>query len=173
MKMIVGLEGELTAEVIQVAHGRNKITRAILAEAREATKEFGIELVDMQIKRINYGDADVQESVYQRMIVERQQISAKYRSQGEGKKLEIEGQKERREKEILSEAYKEAEKIRGEADAKAIEIYAKAYSEDPEFYSFLETLKSYEANLGKGSVLIMSSESDYLQYLKSWGKKED
>ena len=171
MKMIVGLEGELTAEVTQVAQGRDKITRAILAEAREATKEFGIELVDMRIKRINYGYAGVQESVYQRMIVERQQISAKYRSEGEGKKLEIEGQKEKREKEILSGAYKTAEEIRGKADAEAIKIYAKAYSEDPEFYSFLETLKSYEANLGKGSVLIMSSGSDYLKYLKSWGEK--
>ena len=173
MKMIVGLEGELTVEVTHVAHGRDKITRAILAEAREATKEFGIELVDMQIKRINYGDVSVQESVYQRMIVERQQISAKYRSEGEGKKLEIEGQKERKEKEILSGAYKTAEEIRGKADAKAIEIYANAYSEDPEFYSFLETLKSYEANLGKGTVLILSSESDYLKYLKSWGEEEN
>ena len=171
MKMIVGLEGELTAEVTQVAHGRDKITRAILAEAREATKEFGIELVDMQIKRINYGDVGVQESVYQRMIVERQQISAKYRSEGEGKKLEIEGQKEREEKEILSEAYKTAEEIRGVADAKAISIYAAAYSLDPEFYSFLETLKSYETNLGEGSVIILSSESDYLKYLNSWSEE--
>ena len=171
MKMIVGLEGELTAEVARVAHGRDKITRAILAEASEATKGFGIELVDMQIKRINYGDEQVQQSVYERMIVERQQISAKYRSEGEGKKLEIEGQKERKEKEILSEAYKTAEEIRGKADAEAISIYAAAYSLDPEFYSFLETLKSYETNLGEGSVIILSSESDYLKYLNSWGEE--
>lgn len=170
MKMMAGVEGERAAEVTQVALGRDKITRAILAEAGAATKEFGIELVDIQIKRINYVE-QVQQSVYQRMIVERQRIAAKYRSEGEGEKLDIEGRKEKEEKQISSEAYKKAEEIRGKADAEAISIYAAAYSLDPEFYSFLETLKSYETNLGTGSVVILSSESDYLKYLSSWGEE--
>ena len=145
----------------------------MLEEAKPfAAEKYGLDNVDIRIKRINYVD-EVQESVYQRMIAERQQRAAKYRSKGEGEAMEIEGQKEKDEKEIISEAYKEAEEIRGKADAEAIKIYAAAYSEDPEFYSFLETLKSYEANLGKGSVLIMSSESDYLKYLKSWGEMGD
>ena len=143
----------------------------VLAEAKPfAAAKYGIDIVDIRIKRINYRE-DVRDSVYQRMIAERQQMAAKYRSKGEGEAMEIEGRKDKDEKKILSEAYRQAEEIMGVADANAITIYAEAYSEDPEFYSFLETLKSYEANLGKGSVLIMSSESDYLKYLKSWGEE--
>ncbi len=170
MQMMEGLEGERIAEVTKVDIGRDKVMKNILLEASPAAAKFGIKLVDIRIKRINYVK-QVQESVYQRMIVERQRIAAKYRSQGEGEAMEIEGRKEKEEKQILSEAYKEAEVIRGKADAKAIKIYAEAYSKDPEFYSFLETLKSYEATLGKGTVVILSSDSDYFQYLKSWGEK--
>ena len=172
MQMMEGLEGERIAEVTKVEVGRDKVTKNILLEASPAAANFGIELVDIRIKRINYVK-QVQESVYQRMIVERQRIAAKYRSQGEGEAMEIEGRKEKEEKQILSQAYKNAEEIRGKADAEAIKIYAEAYSKDPEFYSFLETLNSYEANLGKGTVLILSSESDYLKYLKSWGEVGD
>ncbi len=172
MQMMEGLEGERIAEVTKVEVGRDKVTKNILLEASPAAANFGIELVDIRIKRINYVK-QVQESVYQRMIVERQRIAAKYRSQGEGEAMEIEGRKEKEEKQILSQAYKNAEEIRGKADAEAIKIYAEAYSKDPEFYSFLETLNSYEANLGKGTVLILSSESDYLKYLKSWGEVVD
>lgn len=169
MQMMEGLEGERIAEVTKVDIGRDKVMKNILLEASPAAAKFGIELVDIRIKRINYVK-QVQESVYLRMIVERQRIAAKYRSQGEGEAMEIEGRKEKEEKQILSEAYKEAEVIRGKADAEAIKIYAEAYAKDPEFYSFLETLKSYEANLGKGTVVILSTDSDYLQYLKSWGE---
>ncbi len=172
MKVTVteGLEGERITEVIKVEIGRDKITEKILLEARPAAKEFGIELVDIRIKRINYRE-EVRNSVYQRMIAERQQIAAKYRSEGEGEAMEIEGRKEKDEKEIISQAYYDSEVIRGVADANAITIYADAYSKDPEFYSFLETLKSYEANLGKGTVVILATDSDYFQYLKSWGEK--
>jgi len=170
---VEGLEGVEAAEVAIVEIGRDKIVDAVLAEVRPfAAEEYGIEIVDVRIKRINY-IKDVQESVYERMIAERKQMAAKYRSQGEGEAMVIEGQKTKDEKAIISEAYRQAEVIMGVADANAISIYADAYSKDPEFYSFLETLKSYEANLGKGSVLIMSSESDYLKYLKSWGEKEN
>ncbi len=173
LKVMEGLEGPGAREVAKVKIGRDKIVEKVLAEARPfAAREYGIDIVDIRIKRINY-IKDVQESVYQRMIAERQRMAAKYRSQGEGEAMVIEGQKDKDEKEIISQAYYDAEVIRGEADAKAIEIYAAAYSEDPEFYSFLETLKSYETNLGKGTVLILSSESDYLKYLKSWGEVGD
>jgi membrane protease subunit HflC len=172
MQMIVGLEGERAAEITQVQIGRDKITEKILAEAAPSAQKFGIELVDIRIKRINYVE-QVQQSVYERMIVERQRIAAKYRSEGEGQMMEIEGRKEKEEKQIISEAYKQAEEIRGKADAEAIKIYAQAYSNDPEFYSFIETLKSYEANLGKGSVVILSSDSDYLKYLDSWGQVKE
>ena len=173
LKVMEMLEGEVAGGVAKVEIGRDKIVEKVLAEAKTfAAEKYGIEIVDIRIKRINYRE-DVRDSVYQRMIAERQQMAAKFRSQGEGEAMEIEGRKERKEKEILSEAYRQAEEIMGVADANAITTYAGAYSKDPEFYSFLETLKSYEANLGKGSVLIMSSESDYLKYLKSWEEKEN
>ena len=171
LKVMEGLEGEVAGEVTKVEIGRDKIVEKVLLEAKSfALKKYGIDIVDIRIKRINYRE-EVRDSVYQRMIAERQQIAAKFRSEGEGEAMEIEGRKEREEKRILSEAYKKAEEIRGKADAAAIKTYAEAYSKDPEFYSFLETLKSYEANLGKGTVVILSSDSDYLQYLKSWGEE--
>ena len=170
MMMMEGLEGEEAGEVVKVEVGRDEIVKKVLAEAKPfALKEYGIDIVDIRIKRINYVQ-EVRESVFERMIVERQRIAAKFRSEGEGEAMEIEGRKDKDEKQIISEAYKQAEEIMGKADTKAIEIYANAYAKDPEFYSFMETLKSYEANLGEGTVVILATDSDYLQYLKSWGE---
>ena len=170
LKVMEVLETEEAGKVIKVEIGRDKIVEKVLAEAKPfAAAKYGIEIVDIRIKRINYRE-DVRDSVYQRMIAERQQMAAKYRSEGEGEAMEIEGRKDKDEKEIISKAYYESEVIMGKADAEAIKTYAKAYSKDPEFYSFLETLKSYEANLGEGTVVILSSDSDYFQYLKSWGE---
>ena len=152
------------------------------------TKPNGIDTDFKVLKELEVAisDFDTMVVILKALGFHREQVYEKYRetftlgstkicldSMPYGNFLEIEGQKDRDEKKILSEAYRQAEEIMGMADANAITTYAEAYSEDPEFYSFLETLKSYEANLGKGSVLIMSSESDYLKYLKSWGKKKD
>lgn len=166
MLMMAGLEGEKVDELQNVEKGRGKITELIFAEAVPAAKELGIELIDIRIKRVNYVE-QVRKAVYERMIVERKRIAAKYRSEGEGKMMEIYGQKEKEEKQILSEAYKKAQGIMGKADAEAIKIYAEAYSKDPEFYSFLKTLESYEQNLKDSSTVILSTDSDYLKYLKS------
>ena len=164
MMSIVNAEGQDVSEITTITDGRNVITRRILAEARQSAKDYGIELIDMQIKAINYLD-DVQKRVYERMIAERKRIAAKYRSEGEGKMKEILGQKEFEEKEILSGAYKEAQSIEGLADAEAIRIYAEAYSKDPEFYSFMRTLESYKDNLSGSGVMIMSTDNEYLKYL--------
>jgi membrane protease subunit HflC len=169
MSIMTGIDGEATGEVQKVAAGRDQIVAEVLAEAKQAAEGFGIEIIDMRFKRINYVE-QVRESVYERMITERQRIAAKYRSEGEGQKLEIEGRKEREEKEIISAAYKEAQEIMGKADAEAIRTYAAAYSKDPEFYSFLETLNSYETTLASGSVLILSTDGEYLKYLKALGQ---
>ena len=104
--------------------------------------------------------------------MERQRIAAKYRSEGEGEMMEIRGRKEKEEKVILSKAYKEAQEAKGKADAEAIKIYAEAYSKDPEFYSFLKTLETYEKTLGGDSILILSTDSDYFKYLKSVAGRE-
>jgi membrane protease subunit HflC len=170
--MQFAIETERLEELPEIEKGRDRITKLILEEAKPATREYGIELIDVKIKRINYVE-DVRKAVYERMKKERERIAAKYRSEGEGEMLEIKGKSEREEKEILSEAYREAQEIKGKADAEAIKIYAKAYSKDPEFYSFLKTLESYEENLGKESILILSTDSDYLKYLKTGITQEE
>jgi len=168
MIVTVGIKGERAGELQNIKKGRNKITQRILAGARSSAMKFGINLVDIRIKRINYVE-QVRKAAYERMIVERQRIAAKYRSEGEGKMMEILGQKEQEEKKIISEAYRQAQEIMGRADAEAIKIYGEAYSKDPEFYSFLKTLESYEKNFGKDSTIILSTDSEYLKYLKSPG----
>ena len=159
-------EGEKVAEVTKIEKGRNEIAQLILKEVIPSTLKYGIRLVDIKIKRINYVE-EVRKAVYERMIVERQRIAAKYRSEGEGEMMEIRGRKEKEEKVILSKAYREAEETKGKADAEAIKIYAAAYSRDPEFYSFLKTLETYEKTLGEKSIIIISTDSDYFKYLKS------
>ncbi len=166
MTMMVKLEGDQSSEATEVRVGRDEITVRILKRAAPAAREYGMELVDIRIKRINYVE-QVRRAVYERMIVERKRIAAKYRSEGEGEMMEIQGKKQKEEKQILSEAYRQSQEVMGKADAEAIKIYAEAYSKDPEFYSFLKTLESYEKNLQKSSTVILSTDSEYLKYLKT------
>jgi membrane protease subunit HflC len=147
--------------------GREKITQKILDQARPKLIDFGIELVDVKIKRINYVE-EVQKTVYDRMIAERQQIAEKYRSEGKGEASKIEGDKDRDLKQISSEAYKTAQEIKGKADAEATKLYSRAYGRDPSFYSFIKTLEVYSETLDKNSSLVLSTDSDFLKYLKSY-----
>lgn len=150
----------------EIVSGREAITRQILEESSKVTPNFGIELVDVQFKRINYTE-EVRESVYQRMISERRRIAERSRSEGQGRSAEIRGQKERDLQEIGSEAFKTAEETRGLADAEATQIYASAYSKDPDFYQFLKTLETYRSSLDKDVTLVLSSDSEFLKFLKS------
>ncbi len=145
--------------------GREEILDGILEKASASTPEYGIELLDVQIKRINYVE-QVRTRVYERMINERKKVAAQYRSEGEGEKAEIHGQMERELKEISSEAYRKALEIRGAADAEAAAVYANAYNQDKEFYAFLRTLESYKKSIRENGRLIISTDSDYYQYLK-------
>ena len=149
--------------------GRQKITQGILEQAQPKLTPFGIELVDVKIKRINYVE-EVRKSVYGRMIAERNQIAEKFRSEGKGEAQKILGEKERDLQEIESEAFKTAQKIKGDADAEATIIYADAYGRDPEFYSFVQTLEIYREALDKDSSLILSTDSEFLKYLKGPAK---
>lgn len=168
-KMIMLGEGEteyISSEAVgTIEHGRSAITRMILEKAREIVPQYGIELVDVEIKHINYIE-DVRKKVYERMISERRRIAEKYRSEGQGERARIEGRRQKELQRIESEAYRKAQQIRGEADAKAAKIYAEAYSRDPEFYSFLETLESYRKTLNANSVVFLKTDSDYLRYLR-------
>ncbi len=166
MQTDVGIDEDRVVEVSTIGTGRDGIVAKILKEVKPAAKKLGIEIVDIRIKRINYVE-EVRIATYERMISERKRIAAKFRSQGEGEKLRIEGEKEEEEKVVISEGYRRAQEIMGRADAEAINIYAKAYSKDPEFYSFLKTLESYEKNLGSRSTVILSTDSEYFKYLKT------
>jgi membrane protease subunit HflC len=150
-----------------VTVGREKITQGILKQAQPKLAQFGIELVDVKIKRINYVE-QVRKSVYDRMIAERKQIAEKYRSEGKGEAQRILGKRERDLQEITSEAYRKAQEIKGKADAEATIIYAEAYGIDPEFYSFVQTLEIYDQSLGEKNTLILSTESEFLKYLKEY-----
>ena len=154
--------------VIQV--GRLKLSRLILENASKITSEFGVELKDVQIMRVNYVE-EVQKKVFDRMIAERQRIAAKYRSEGDGKSAEIRGQKEKELKRIQSEAYRQAQEIKGKADAEATKVYAQAYNLDPEFYQFMKTLETYRTALEKETWLLLSTDSEFLKYLKSPEKR--
>ena len=156
-------------ETYAITFGREKITRGIMEQAQPKLAQFGIELVDVKIKRINYVES-VRKSVYDRMIAERNQIAEKFRSEGRGEARKIIGEKERDLKKITSEAYKVAQQIKGKADAEATKIYAKSYGLDPEFYSFTRTLEIYNEALDDKTSLVLSTDSEFLKYLKGYSK---
>ena len=148
-----------------IESGRSKIADQIFNTSKELCAEYGIKLIDVKIKRINYVQ-EVRQKVYERMISERQKIAAKYRSEGQGNSAEILGQMKRELDRIESEAYETAQEIIGRADAEAIKIYANAYNRDPGFYEFLKTLETYENTIDKKNTLIMTTDSDYYKYIK-------
>jgi len=151
-----------------VAVGRSKIAQIILEKAARITPEFGIELVDVRFKRINYVDT-VQQKVFERMVSERKRIAERSRSEGQGRAAEIRGQKERDMLSASSAGYKTAQEIKGAADAKATTIYASAYGRDPDLYQFLKSMETLNASLDEKAWLILSTDSELLKYLKSAG----
>ncbi len=146
--------------------GRDKISEHVLEAAAKITPQYGIELLDVMFKRVNYIES-VRLKVYDRMISERKRIAAEKRSTGEGKKAEILGKVDRELKVILSEANREASEIKGKADASATKIYGDIYSKDPDFFSFYKTLQSYSKVIGENTSLILSAESDLFNYLQN------
>ncbi len=150
---------------VEIVAGRTGIAKRILEKSSLVTPDFGIELVDVKIKHINYVD-EVRAKVYERMITERQRIAERSRSEGQGRSAEIRGQKEKELKEIESEAFKLAEEIRGVADAEATTIYARAYGKDPDFYQFMKTLETYRSSFDSDVTLILTTDSEILSFLK-------
>ena len=159
-------EFALQQTVEQIAAGRSALSRAILEKASEVTPSFGIELVDVKFKQLNYVD-EVQAQVYERMITERQRIAERSRSEGQGRSAEIRGQKEKELKAIESEAFRQAEEVRGVADAEATSVYAGAYNKDPDFYQFMKTLETYRTSLNEDVTLVLTSDSEFLSFLKA------
>ncbi len=157
---------ELAAELMKdIQLGREEMTRAILVEVRKITPQYGIEVVDVRIKHLNYVQS-VREKVYDRMISERNRIASRYRSEGEGRSAEILGNMERELREIRSTAYRRVQEIRGDADASATRIYGEAYGRDPEFYAFSRTLEEYKEKQNDNIMLVLTTDSDFYKYLK-------
>ncbi len=162
-------QGPFDKEVREkIEKGRDKLIDEMFKTAQSKVKDLGIELLDLRIKRINYVES-VRKSVYQRMISERQRIAEQYRSEGRGKKAEVEGKRARDEKKILSEAYRDAQQIIAKADAEAAQIFADAYNTDPDFFAFVRTLQSYEMIVGKNHTLVIDPKSELYRYLSDDG----
>jgi len=160
------LEGIGAAEAMaQIKSGREKIAQQILERASKITPEFGVELVDVRFKRINYTES-VQQSVFQRMIAERKRIAERSRSEGQGRAAEIRGQKERDVLAASSVGYRSAQELKGKADAKATTVYARAYGRDPGFYEFWKSMETLQTALDKDATLILSTDSELLRFLK-------
>ena len=168
LKRAMAAEDEEEILLQQVQTGREELVRSILATAQEQMPQYGIELVDIRIKRVDYVEA-VQERVFERMIAERQRIAEQFRSEGSGRAAEIMGETERMLAEIKSEAERDAQIIRGQADAEATRIYSEAFGIDPEFYAFFRTLESYSESLGKDVTMLIGAQSDYFRYLRQIG----
>lgn len=154
----------------EIARGREEITRIILTEAQKIIPQYGIELVDVRIKRLDYVES-VRKKVYERMISERKRIAAQFRSEGEGRSAEILGEMEKELRQIRSMAYRKVQEIQGRGDAEATLIYGRAYNRDPEFYAFLRTLESYREGEHDNSLLVLTTDSDFYKYLKNAAPK--
>ena len=166
------LRGELEPadEVVldSIAVGRETIRREVLTKAQSRTSDLGIEILDVQFKRINYVE-EVQQKVYERMIAERRRIADRFRSEGEGEASRIRGERERELNRIRSEAYRQAEEIKGRADAEATRIYAAAYGSSPDsrrFFEFVKTMEAYRVTTDEKSALIFSTEGEFYRLLK-------
>jgi membrane protease subunit HflC len=166
---LTGAAGEGTLGVLRpIRVGRMQIEQGIFRAAQPKLAEFGIELLDVRFKRINYNQ-QVLERIYQRMISERLQIAQRFRSEGEGEAARINGKKERDINEIESAAYKRVQEIHGEADAKATEIYAQAYTQKPEaaeFFKFSKSMETYRKILNEDATIVLSTNSDLFELLK-------
>ncbi len=155
--------------LVPIRKGRHAVEEEIFKSASRKIQVFGIELLDIRFKRINYNES-VRPKIYDRMISERRQIAERFRSEGNGEAARINGNRERELNRIRSEAYREVEEIRGTADAKATQIYAKAYNQSKEavkFYEFIRTMDMYKSVVGNNTTLLLSTQSEAFKYLKA------
>ena len=154
----------LPAAMQKARLGRDGLTQLMVERAQENLPNFGIELIDVRIKSINYVQ-EVEQRVYERMISERQRIAARFRSIGDGESAKIRGEKEKEIDSLRSNAYRLAQEVIGKADAEAAGIYAASYGQAPEFYTFIQTLAAYKKTLKSNSSLLLTTDSDFYRYL--------
>lgn len=159
------IEEEISGEVDKIAVGREQLSQMIVEKAQEECKTLGIELIDVQLRRISY-EKSVEKKVYERMISERQRVAQKIRSIGKGEKAKIEGRLTKDLNKIESEAYRKAELVRGKAQAQATAIYAKSLKQDPKFYEFIKSMESYKKAIKNDSKFILSSDNEFLKFFR-------
>jgi membrane protease subunit HflC len=174
--LLTGAELELNmGTLVPIQKGRKLVEQEIFTAAADKVRVFGIELLDIRFKRINYNKS-VRPKIYDRMISERRQIAERFLSEGNGEAARIRGNRVRDLNKIQSEAYREVEEIRGVADAKATEIYAKAYNQSREavaFYEFTRTMQAYKSIIGENTTLVLSTDSDLFKFLKGMNAVAD
>lgn len=157
--------------LVPIQKGREKVEQEIFLEASEKLRVFGISLLDIRFKRINYNES-VRPKIYDRMISERRQIAERFLAEGNGEAARIRGNRVRDLNKIQSEAYRKVEEIRGLADAKATQIYSKAYNQSPQavdFYEFTRTMQAYKSMIAKDTTIVLSTGSELFKYLKGMG----
>lgn len=159
------LEEEIAGEIEKIQVGREELSQMIVEKADLELKELGIQLIDVQLRRISYEES-VERKVYERMISERQRIAQKIRSIGKGEKAKIEGRLDKDLRKIQSSAYRKAQEIRGKAEGKATAIYAKSLKLDEKFYDFMKSMEVYRKSLKDKSKFILSNDSKFLKYFK-------
>ena len=174
--LLTDAERELDMGVlVPIQKGRKLVEEEIFTAAADKVRVFGIELLDIRFKRINYNES-VRPKIYDRMISERRQIAERFLSEGNGEAARIRGNRVRDLNKIQSEAYRQVEEIRGVADAKATEIYARAYNQSPEavaFYEFTRTMQSYKSLIAENTTLLLSTDSDLFKFLKGMAPDGD
>ncbi len=165
VQQLLEVEEEISGEIESIQVGRERLSDAIHERARTELTSLGIDLIDVQLRRIAYEES-VESKVFSRMISERQRIAEKIRSLGKAEEARIKGKMNRDLKEIESNAYRKSEEIRGRADAEAMAIYAESLGKNPEYYTFLRTLEAYKKSFADKGELIMSTNSEFLGFLK-------
>ena len=174
--LLTGAEQELDiGSLVPIQKGRQLVEQEIFSAAAEKVQVFGIELLDIRFKRINYNES-VRPKIYDRMISERRQIAERFLSEGNGEAARIRGNRVRDLNKIQSEAYRQVEEIRGMADAKASEIYATAYNQSPvavAFYEFTRTMQSYQSMIGENTTVVLSTDSDLFKFLSAMAPNGD
>jgi membrane protease subunit HflC len=164
-----GIKAAISRRTVRevVSAERSELMNQMLIEARSRSPELGIEVVDVRVKRIELAD-EVSESVYGRMREERARTAAQLRAEGEEEWLRVQAGADRQRTVILAEAYRDAERLRGQGDARAAEIYARAYSQNPDFYSFYRSMAAYRESIGgEQDVLVLQPDSEFFRYLQN------
>jgi len=165
---LTAVDRAAVGSLVPISKGRQKVEEEIFKAAASKVKVFGIELLDVRFKRINYNES-VRPKIYDRMISERRQIAERFRSEGNGEAARIRGQREGELNRIRSEAYREVEEIRGKADAEASTIYAKAYDQGAEsraFYEFMKSMDLYKSGINENTTLVLSTGSEAVRFLR-------